>query len=412
MRARLHAIFRERGDGRAPRLLARGRGRLVEELVERLALGRVEDVHVEERDAGGIVLLLALELQAARDVRGRVEVEPLGDGRRQPVERPAPLAQRPVAARALLDAEVGDRVGDGRVGRLREAARLRHGRVKEEGRRVARGVRRRPHHSHGLAVPHLREARRRDGERAADLDFGNVLRPRHAPRPRMRLGGKGRGRRRRTAQEREPRNRRADLGPVRPVEGREREALLHAVVHAHRRRAGGARPELVLAVAEGGRRRHRLVPRILGAPRIVEEVDRVRSRERLARHAVARELGIDAVRDHDAEPLHRLSPVLHVLDEHARRGRRLRVEVGAERPRHVAARASPHDRVLLVRVVAGLVRLVLHIHLGSRVRVRVDDASPDCGRAVLLQKACVGPADGTKHLVRESQVVRTGDIQV
>ena len=130
---------------------------------------------MEERDAGGIVLLLALELQAARDVRGRVEVEPLGDGRRQPVERPAPLAQRPVAARALLDAEVGDRVGDGRVGRLREAARLRHRGVEEDRRRVARGVRRRPHHAHGLAVPHLREARRRDGERAADLDLGNVL---------------------------------------------------------------------------------------------------------------------------------------------------------------------------------------------------------------------------------------------
>ena len=410
--ARLHAVFRERGDGRAPRLLARGRGRLVEERGERLALGRVEDVHVEERDAGGIVFLLALELQAARDVRGRVEVEPLGDGRRQPVERPAPLAQRPVAARALLDAEVGDRVGDGRVGRLREAARLRHRGVEEDRGRVARGVRRRPHHAHGLAVPHFREARRRDGERAADLDFGDVLRPRHAPRPRMRLGGEGRGRRRRTAQKREPRNRRADLGPARPVEGREREALLHAVVHAHRRRAGGARPELVLAVAERGRRRRRLVPRILGAPRIVEEVDRVRAGERLARHAVARELGIDAVRDHDAEPLHRLSPVLYVLDEHARRGRRLRVEVGAKRPRHVAARARTHDRVLLVRVVAGLVRLVLHIHPGSRVRVRIDDAVPHRGRAVLLQKARVGPADGAEHLVREPPVVRTGDFQI
>ena len=178
VRTRLHALRGERGDGGAPRSLAGGRGGRVEKRREDLALRGVQHVHVQKRDARRIVLHLALELQAARDVRRRVEIEPLGDRRRQPVERPAPLAERSVPARALLDAEVGDRVCDGRVGRLREAARLRHGGVEQHRRGIARLLRRGPHHAHGLAVPHLGQARRRHGERAADLH----LRPGHLTR--------------------------------------------------------------------------------------------------------------------------------------------------------------------------------------------------------------------------------------
>ena len=218
VRARLHALRRERGDGSAPGVLACRGGCRVKKRGERLALGVVEHVHVEKRHAGRIVLLLSLELQALRHVRRRVEVEPLGDRGRQAVERPAPLAQRGVSARALLDAQVGHGGGHRRVGHLAETARLRHRGVEKNRRRVACLFRRGPHHAHGLAVPHLGQACGRHSERAADLHLRRLVRPPHAPCPGIRIGGKDGRRRRRSAVERQPGDGRPDVRPARPVD--------------------------------------------------------------------------------------------------------------------------------------------------------------------------------------------------
>ena len=398
-------------DRGLPRRLAGGGGDVVEQVAQDLAFVIGEDVHVQERDARRVVLHLALELEAAPDVRGRVEVEALGEVGRETVEGPAALAQRGVAAGALLDAEAGDGGGDGVEGRLVEACCLRDGGVEEDGGGVAFGVGRGPDDGRGLGVPDLGKARGRDGEGATDLHFGDGVRPCDAPGPGGGIAGQrvGGGV---AAEEREPRHGGSDGGPLVGGDRREGEAVLHPVIHPHRRRAGGARPELLLAVAEGGRGRDRLVPFVLGTPRVVQQVDRVRAGEGLARDAAGREFGVEHVGGRDVEPLHRLAAVLHVLDENTGCGGFRRVEIGTQRPRNVAARARQHEGVLLVGVVAGLCGVVLHVDRRRCVAVGLDHARADRGRTILLQEAASRGADGAEDLLGKAAPVGARDAEV
>ena len=203
---RLDPPLRKRVDGGAPRGLARFARRLVHERLERFAFRVGKDVHVEERNAARIVLALAFELEAVRHFRRRVEVEALGDGRRQAVERPLPLPERRVAARPLLDAEVGDGRRNRRVGRDGESGGLRHRRVEEDGRRVTLRIRRRPHDANRLRVPDFRQAGRRRCERTPDFHLRHFLRPFDGPSPGGRLGSQRIPGRHLPVQERKPRH--------------------------------------------------------------------------------------------------------------------------------------------------------------------------------------------------------------
>ena len=173
--------------------------------------------------------------------------------------------------------------------------------------------------------------------------------------------------------------------------------------------ARGASPELALAVAEAGRDRGLLVPVGLLLPRVVERVERVRAREREAGGAGRGEFGPEGVGDGDAEPPHRLAAVRDVFDEDAGLGGRVHVEVGAQRPRDVPAGAGGDDAVLLVRVVAGLVRVVLRVDDRRRAGVGDDHAGAEERRADVLGEAADGAVARTERLVGEDAGPGAGD---
>ena len=175
--------------GCLPCALALFSGFVVEEFREGFSLGIRKDVHVEKRDSCRVVLHFAFELDAAGEVGGGVEIEAGGEVGRQAVEGPAPLAQRGVAACALLDAEFRDRRRHGVEGRFVEAGDLRHCGVEEDGRRVALGVGGRPDHAHAAGVPDLGQAGCGDGEGSADFHFRSALGPGDAPGPFRRFRG-------------------------------------------------------------------------------------------------------------------------------------------------------------------------------------------------------------------------------
>ena len=129
VRAREDGPRGEPPDRRLPLRDVARLGGVVDEAFENLALGGGRDVHVQQLDAAGIVLLLADEDEAVAEVARGVEVEARGERGRKAVEVVLALAERRVAAGTGLDAERGDGGGKRVVVGGREAGGLRDGGV-------------------------------------------------------------------------------------------------------------------------------------------------------------------------------------------------------------------------------------------------------------------------------------------
>ena len=320
----------------------------------------VKDVRVED-GAARVRRKLALEAHALAHGQVGVHEEAVADGRRKPIEGVFAGVQGDVAFRRVEPEVLEHRGRRGKPGK----ARLAHdGGIPQENRPGAVvGIQ----HAHRLAVPHLREAVRRRGERLADAHVLHVRRPVDGPCPDDRLAADGVA----AVEAGKPGDFRPDLGLAAERERRIVEPVLVAVVHVDRERARTARPHLVLAVRK--RRRHLSrhgIPIRLRAPRVVKGVERMRSGQDRSDRGVVRKSRIDFICGHHREIPHLRASALRVLHEDARFGGGGGVHVAPERPREVASRAGTDERMLLVRIVARLRGVGLAVDDGRRVGLK------------------------------------------
>ena len=94
----------------------------------------------------------------------------------------------------------------------------------------------------------------------------------------------------------------------------------------------------------------------------------MRARQHVTRVHVRRKGGEQLVSEKDGEPAHRRASVLDILHQDKRLRGIGRVEVAAQGPGVVAARAGCDERMLFVRVVAGFAGVRLTVHHRLRVR--------------------------------------------
>ena len=376
--------FREFGYGGVPQGLLRGE--VGADILQRLALRVGEDVELEVRAAGLLLDELAHEVHPPRDVRVRVDVEAVGDRRRQAREVVLPFAEEARAGRSERET-----VFAGEIALDRERRTLRHRRVDEidhgRGGRVARcgGVRVRNRHRRG--VPDFWKPQRRLREHLRHLHRRHAVRrrPDGYPVPRDRRFDVLEIRRRGVL----------DLDAVHPAdvcaddelvvaERRTVEALLHRVGVERHRRAVAPRPRRALAihvhdvqvVRERPERRIGVVARL----RTVELADGAGND-----HAVSGDDGVgegrvgERRRDH-AVRLHRALPVLRILREDDRLRGFLCVEVVAHRPYDVVA-VELQEGVLLVRVPTDRLPVVLIVDRRLDARIGAESAVEFAGTA-------------------------------
>ena len=411
----LHLPDRQRVDGRAPGLVGVAAGLADGERAERLQrrpVGVREDVQLQIAGPRRAFDLLSDEHHPVRLRRVDVDVEAVREGRRQSREEVASVPQLHVAG--VPDGEaVG--LGEVAVGE-RQRSRARDGRVDERDDRVraVRAVRPRHRigHRHRGCVPDLGEAVDGRGQGLADTHRRDLVvgRPGRAPLPRK-------GRQRREAVQRrirhgeavEPAHEGADgrLG----LERREEEALLHRVEVVLRGRAVAARPHAVVLVAVDdepvvvGVRRAAVVLLVVVA---VEEVERVRSGQQVADRDVGRERRMDRVGELDVEDAHRALAGVVVLDEHERPRRGRRVEVAAKRVRDEASVLGMQEGVLLVRIVADLRGVVLHVDARLDLVAGRDHAGRERGAAGLHREAAARGHEAREHGVLRRAVADDG----
>ena len=269
-----------------------------DERLDGVHLALVEYVRVENR-AARIDLAFADEADAFIYGERGVDVEASAHAGREVLECIFSAAERDVAL-GRVEAEVLEKCGGGRIA---GKPRLAHdGRIPQKSRLAAVG---RVDDRHRLRGPDFGKPVRRHGQRFADTHRFDVFRPLDRPRPLHGLA---------VVVVSKPRDWLADL--VRIAVG-EVEAVLVRVVHVNRNRSRASRPDLVLAVREGGRHVADIVPVRLGKPGVVEEVERMGAwQDRPRRHRI-RKRGIDFVRQKDGEVLHRRPAVGDILHEDA-----------------------------------------------------------------------------------------------
>ena len=337
-----------------------GRGDVVRnELQNLVAILPRQDVRVENRRARCRTLAFADKAELAV---GAVEIQPLGEVRRQFGE----------VIFAALRGEPAIFVG-GKTQFLqnvkRERYALHHGRIRQQDNvlhLVWIGIDNR----HRLRIPDFWQTVGGRSQRLANAHFWHVLRPQDVPGPSRGLGHERIGLLPGLpVEERQPRDGVADIRLLRRGQLREVEAVLHRIVLVETERTGGARPNLPLAVAVGDAGLALdTIPEIFFQPRIFEDVERMRTRQRPPRRAVRPKRLPDVVGQHDLVHLQTGTPAGRILDKGRWRRRAVFIEIGAERPRHVATRTGQDERMLFVRIVAGLGRIVLAVDRRRLVR--------------------------------------------
>ena len=375
---------RQRVDGGVPLRLLRGRRGA--DRLQRLAFRVGENVELEVRAAGLLLDELSDQVHPLRNVRVRVDVEAVGDRRRQAREVVLAFAEEARAGGAEREAVFG-----GEVPFDRERLRLRHGRVDDidhgRGGRIGGrlGVRIRNRHRRG--VPDFGKPQRRLREHLRHPHRRHAVRRRPCgdpvPRRRRRHFLEVLLRGVRNVDAVHPADARAD-GKLVGAERRAVEALLHRVGVERRRRAVAPRPRRALAVQvddvhvvrERDERRIGVVPGL----RPVELADGSGRDHSVAGDDRVREGRVGGRLHDDAVRLHRALAVLRVLREDDRLRGCSGVEVVAHRPDDIVA-VELQEGVLLVRVPADRLPVVLPVDRRLHARIGAESAVEIAGAA-------------------------------